>query len=146
MSGMATVIEQLLLSAVTGEKARMPRRNRTDWVITALSVLLAGSGLFFLILALDRYLEEIYPLYIAALVCAGILFVTALVAASLTHCCRARRVPPVDNTREVLAQNITSLIEGAFAEMEGPIQESPKTAMLLAAVAGFFMAGQMNAK
>jgi len=49
MSGMAFVIEQLLLAAVTGGKAIMSRRNRTDWIVTALSVLLAGSGIFFLI-------------------------------------------------------------------------------------------------
>ena len=146
MSGMASVIEQLLLAAVTSEKARMPRRNRTDWVVTALSVLFAGGGGFFLVLALARYLEGIYPLYIAALLCAGALFATALFALCLTHCCRSRRQPPVDNTREILAQNITSLIEDAFAELKEPIQESPKTALLLAAVAGFFMANQMSAR
>lgn len=146
MSGMASVIEQLVLAAVTGEKVRMPRRNRSDWVVTALSVLLAGGGIFFLVLALDRYLEEIYPLYIAALLCAGALFVVALIALSLTHCRRVRRVQPVDNTREILAQNITSLIEDAFEELKEPIQESPKTALLLAAVAGFFVANQMSAR
>jgi len=146
MSVVASMIEQLLLAAVTGEKAMMPRRNRMDWVITALSVLLAVSGLFFLVLALDRYLEQIYPLYIAALVCGGVLIAMALLATGLTHCCRARRMPPVDHTREILLKNIISLMEGAFAELEGPVQESPKTAMLLATVAGFFVATRMNGR
>ena len=146
MSGMASVIEQLLLAAVTGEKAMMPRRNRMDWVITALSVLLAVSGLFFLMLALDRYLEKIYPLYIAALVCGGVLISMALLATGLTHCCRARRITPTNHTQDILVKNITSLMEGAFAELEVPVQENPKTSMLLAAVAGFFMANRMNAR
>ena len=146
MSGMASVIEQLLLAAVTAEKASLLRRNRSGWIVTILSVLLAGGGGFFLVLALNRYLEETYAPYVAALLCAGALFAVALTAFSLSHCCRSRRSPPVDHTREVLAKNMTALIEGVFAEMEGPVQESPKTAMLLAAVAGFFIAGQVNAK
>lgn len=146
MSGVASVIEQLLLAAVSGEKAHMPRRNRTDWVVTALSVLFAGGGSFFLMLALDRYLGGIYAPYVAALLCAGALFAIVLTALGLSHCCRSRRPMPNDHTREVLAKNITSLIEGAFSEMEGPIRESPKSALLLATVAGFFMANQINAR
>jgi hypothetical protein len=146
MSGMASVIEQILLAAVTNEKARMPRRNRTDWVVTALSVLFAGGGSFLLILALDRYLAGIYAPYVAALLCAGALFAAALTALGLSHCCRSRRPMPEDSTRDIFAKNIASLIEDAFVELEQPIQESPKTAMLLSAVAGFFMASQMNAR
>lgn len=143
MSGLASVIEQALLAAVAGEQPLLSRASRTGWAVTALSVLLAGGGVFFLVLALDRYLEGLYPPYIAALASAAALLAAALVALAVKRFGRACRPPaPAPSAQEALASNLVSLIEDAMAELEGPIQSSPKTALLLAAVIGFFLANQ----
>jgi hypothetical protein len=137
MSGIASVVEELIVAAVFSEKASMPRKNKTDWALTALSVLLAGAGILFLILALDRYLEDIYTPVLAALACTGCLFTATVILTFIVHCLRTKRMVRMNSTRHPLAENLHAILEAACIELEDPIKENPKTAVLAAALAGF---------
>ncbi len=137
MPSIASVVEELIVAAVFSEKASIPHKNKTDWALTALSVLLAGAGILFLILALDRYLEDIYTPVLAALACTGCLFTAAVILTFTVHCLRTKRMAPINSARHPLAENLHVILEAVCLELEDPIKENPKTAVLTAALAGF---------
>lgn len=142
MSGLALIVEKLLLAAAVSEKGWMPRTSKTDWALAGLSVLLMAGGTGFLVLALDRYLVGIYPPYIAALFCTASLFIVALAAAAILIIRRNRvgKARLMGNSRNEISASINTMIESACGELEHPVRENPKTAMLVATIAGFFLA------
>ena len=142
MSGVASIVEKLVLAAVVGEKAWMPRTSRADWALAALSVLFAAGGTGFLVLALDRYLSGVYPPYVAALFCTAALFIAALTAAAILANRRNRvgKARLIGDSHSAIATNINTMIEYACGELEHPVRENPKTAVLVATLAGFFLA------
>jgi hypothetical protein len=137
MSGIASVIEELILATVFSEKVAVPRKNKTDWVLIALSVLFAGAGGVFLVLSLYRYLEGVYAPPLAALASASCLFLAAALPIFVRDYLRAKRVAPVSDARHPLAENLRVIIEAVCTELEEPIKENPKAAVLAAALAGF---------
>jgi hypothetical protein len=140
MSGIAVVIEELLMATVLAKKTSLPRKSKTDWALMALSVLLGCAGVFLSILALERFFEERYPLDVASLLSAVIVLAVAASIALATQHCRHRK-PPVSNTnQQELESSLHALLESICVELESPVRENPKTAVLLAAIAGFVTA------
>jgi hypothetical protein len=144
MTGVPAMIEQILVAALVGEKTLFPRKSRTDWAFTALSVLLGGAGVFLAVLGLDRFLEGLYPPDMAALGAAAIVFAAAALAAVAATHGRRRKAAASGAARDEVGRNIRALIESVCAELEGPVRDSPKTAVLLAALTGFFSAQQKH--
>jgi hypothetical protein len=131
MSTAAMAIEEILLaSLVRGRTTFLPKGGK-EWTLVVLSFLLGGAGVFLAVLGLLRFLEGRYPPDLAALVCAGAVLAAAFLAAA---CCRRRKAPVA---QDGLEKTLHLLIKTLYAELEGPVQENPKVAVLLAAVAGF---------
>lgn len=137
MSDIASVVEELVIASLFSEKAAVPRKSMADWALMAMSALLAGAGILFLILSLNRYLEEIYTPKISAFAMAGCLFLMAFIPVLGMRYLRARRVAPVRSARHPLADNLRLLIEAVCVELEEPVKDNPKAAVALAAFAGF---------
>lgn len=135
-----TAVEEFLMNSLLSEKASLLRKNRADWALTALSVLLSGVGVFLLVLSLDRFLESLYPPATAALFSGMIVLAAAFLAAYAASYCQRRKVLSQAHTQEEISQKIRLLIESLCSELDAPIQENPKMAILLAALAGFFTA------
>jgi len=140
MSGIAVVIEELLMATVLAKKTSLPSKSKMDWAFMALSILLGCTGLFLSILALERFFEARYPLDIAALSSAAIVLTIAALIAAVTYHCRHRKPPASSADRHELESNLHVLLESICAELESPVRENPKTAVLLAAIAGFITA------
>jgi len=141
MSGIAVVIEELLMATVLAKKTSLPSKSKMDWAFMALSILLGCAGVFLSVLALDRFFEARYPLDIAALSSAAIVLTVAALIAATTYHCRHRKPPASSSAdRHELESNLHVLLESICAELESPVRENPKTAVLLAAVAGFITA------
>jgi hypothetical protein len=140
MSGITVVIEELLMATVLAKKTSLPSKSKMDWAFMALSILLGCAGVFLSVLALDRFFEARYPLDIAALSSAAIVFTVAALIAATTYHCRHRKPPASSTDRHELESNLHVLLESICAELESPVRENPKTAVLLAAIAGFITA------
>lgn len=140
MSGIATVVEELLLATVISEKILMPRKSKADWALIGLSALLGSMGVFLAALGLDRFLEERYPPDLAAMITAGLLFAAAFVSAAVAYFLRRQRALKLAEERNEFGKNILSLLDEVCSELNEPVRESPKTAVMLAALAGFFVA------
>lgn len=138
MQGIAAIIEELVMAAVLSQKKSLPRKSKADWALMALSVLLGCAGIFMSMLALERFFEKQYPLDLAALLTAAVILTVAALMALAAYCCRHRK-PPVPRPHE-LESSLHTLLESVCVELETPIRENPKAAVLIAAIAGFITA------
>lgn len=139
MLSIAATIEDLLVAAMIGEKT-LPRKSTTEWAFRGLSVLLGGAGVFLSVLALTRFFDMRYAADMAALISAVAVFLAAFLAASISRRYRREKTSGLNAARDELGKNIHSLIQGICSELDEPIRENPKTAMLLASLAGFLTA------
>jgi len=139
MSGIATVIEELVMATVLSPKAPLSRKNKMDWAFMALSVLLGCTGLFLLILSLERFFEERYPLDLAALFSGGVVLAVAALMGLLVYNHQQKKILAASTSHE-LESNLHSLLKSIYTELEIPIQENPKMAVLVATIAGFISA------
>ncbi len=134
------MIEDLLLNVIIGEKILPPPRSRWDWGLTALSVLLGGVAVVLCIIGLVRFFEGRYSPDAAALLSAAILFAASLSALGAAHLFKKSKARNIDAAQRDAGKNIQALIDGISAELDEPVRENPKTAVALAALAGFLMA------
>ena len=139
MSGIATVIEELVMATVLSPKAPLSRKNKMDWAFMALSVLLGCTGLFFLILSLERFFEERYPLDLAALFSGGVVLAVAALIGLVAYNHQHKKQLTASNAHE-LEGSLHALLKNIYTELEIPIQENPKMAVLVATIAGFITA------
>lgn len=138
MSGIAAVIEQVVLATVINGKILSPAKSRVDWALVALSCLLAGAGVFFLVLSLHRYLESVYPPAQAALATGLSAMAFAVLAGIVAWYLHQQKQATRGIARVELGKNIKDLIESLTGELDDPVRENPKTAVAIAALTGFF--------
>lgn len=108
----------------------------------ALSVLLGCTGIFLSILGLERFLEGRYAPDISALLSAAVVFAVAFIAAMTGHYLGRRKASALAAGRNEIGKNIRAVIGDICDELDEPVRENPKTAVLLAAFAGFLTAQQ----
>jgi hypothetical protein len=140
MLGIGAVLEELVMSALLNEKILMPRGSRMGRVFLGLSILLTVAGVFFLLSALNKYFEGIYPTDIAALISGVLMLAAAFLCAAGAWRLHRKKAELLTSARDELVQNIRILFKDISGEMENPIRENPKMAVLLAVLAGFFTA------
>lgn len=137
MPGLADVLEELVVAALMKERESAPRRSGAAWLLMGASVLLSAIGALLLLYALDRFFESLYSPDLAAAITAACVFAIAgSMALSARLFCR-RPVSRHGDARGAVGQDIHRLIADVLAELEDPIRDNPKTAVLLAALAGF---------
>ncbi len=118
----------------------LSRKTKMEWSLIALSILAAGGAVALLIISLDRYLLNIYAPYLAALICAGSLLVLCFIFLITLHHQKQCKMQYLSHLRDDLGKSIHSIVEDVFSDLENPIKDNPKTAVLLATVAGFLSA------
>ncbi len=71
-----------------------------------------------------------------------LMFAAAAFSAAVSVRMRARQRVSTSAIRAELGKNIRGLIEDVCRELDEPVRESPKTAMVLAGLAGFLAASR----
>lgn len=141
MPAITALLQALIANFFISRQPAAVRRSKMEWAFLGLFSLCASIGIFFLVLAMYQYIELFYAPYIAALISAGILFVPALIAI-LIKAILARKEEQVQpqSIHDQLSEQIHNLIKELGAELEDPIKDNPKMAILLAALAGLIVA------
>lgn len=127
------------MAAVIGEK-KLPRKSTMEWIFKSLSIMLGGAGVFLSVLALTLFFESRYAADTAALASAAVVFFVAYLATLVSYHYRQQRVSGLNAARAEVGKSIHSLIQGICDELDEPVRENPKTAMLLASLAGYLTA------
>ena len=138
MSGITSAIEAL--AASTFNKVFTLRINKTKWILLAFGALCVSAGLFFLALALYKYLGSLYEPYIAALISSALVFAAAIAVILLNAFLQHKNAVHQRSAQDEFSEHIHVLIKEICNELEGPIIENPKTSVLIAALAGLVAA------
>jgi hypothetical protein len=137
MAGIPSTAESILAVAMIGKGLLSRRKSRMDEVLTVLSILLCGAGIFLCILGLVRFLETLYRPDMAAILTAAAVFAVALLVVLAKKIKNAYGRHSLRNTGSDIEKSFRGMIEPVLQEINEPIRDNPKMAMLIAAIAGF---------
>lgn len=143
MAAFAPVLKQLMLDGIMNSPAmpRMPHITLAGvlflWFAGVMIVMSVGFTLF----AEYIYLTAIYNPATAAIgvACTGLVIAMLSAATGMLAMDKKTDKRPVQNTgpQPDIAKTLTGLIDSLAEEMEDPIRENPKTAIMIASLAGF---------
>lgn len=139
MTGTSNTAENILTIALVGKKLLSQRRSRMDKIFTAIAILLFGVGIFLSILGLARFLETLYRPDIAAIFTALIVFITAFFIILLKHLRNTCEKENLERAGNDIEKNLRKLVEAFYEELNEPIRDNPKMALLISALAGFLL-------
>jgi hypothetical protein len=140
MKSLGALAEELIVSSLISEKMLRPHHWGARLSLVALMLPLAAGGLVFLAVALDRRLELHTSPDVAALAAALLLFLCAAAAWATARVLGRARATHLTAARRELGANVRMLIDDVCAELEDPVRDNPKTAVLIASLAGFLTA------
>lgn len=140
MPDISSVIEALVTAMLVERRALTSRTAKMELALLILAALCAGTGVFFLVLALYQYLGALFAPPAAAFVAAAAVFAAAVLAVLLKEFIRFKRVSGHKPVHDELSENIHALITNLYHELEEPIRENPKMSVAVAALAGLFAA------
>jgi len=137
MAGIPSAAESILAVALIGKGLLSRRKSRVDEGLTVISILLCGAGIVLCILALERFLETLYRPDIAAILTAAAVFSTALLAVLAKQVRNTYGRHAIKNAGSDIEKSLRGMVEPVLQEINEPIRDNPKMAILIAAIAGF---------
>lgn len=145
MKALLYLIEQVAVRGLVNRKAPSTGNNKLGLGLMALSGLLFCVALVFAILSFYGYVLIHYTQPIAALIVSGSVVAASLICSLIGYSClKKKQQKPSslqDNDITQIISEITDMIGEEWAET---IQENPKTAVLLAGVAGLVAGERLN--
>lgn len=139
MNALLPLIEQAIVNGVLDKKAPFMRKNKFGVGFAALSALLFIMALIFAVISLHGWLLTYYLPPVAALIVAGVVLGFSLITGAIGYMFLKSRAKPGspheagDDVTKLLG-DVTALVEEELSES---VRENPKTAVLLASLAGF---------
>lgn len=144
MVAFTPILKQLLVEGIMNSNRSLPGFNPAGLGIIAFSAVLAVLGFGFLLYAGFIQLQDYYSSDIAALIVAGTSLILAPVVAWVGKKI-FKKQSFVSHGHSLhqgdLAKTVTQLIDSLGEELEEPIKENPKTALMVASLAGFLAGG-----
>lgn len=144
MSFPGMVAEQLILSVLLNGTGMSEKKNKFGLGLAALSLFLALIGLGFLTAAGYAFLLELHDAKTATLYMAVMLMGCAVASSLLAYTLFHYKQKRLRSLQRTLTDNIHSAINAVSDELEGPIRDNPKTAAIIAGLAGFAAAQRMH--
>lgn len=143
IAAFSPVLKQFMLDGIMNNSAmpRLPRINPLGIFFLWFAAMLTLMGVGFVLFAEYAYLIATYSAEVAALgVACSAMAISLLSAATgmiLMGKRSARRMPASTGMPPDIAKTLTGLIDSLAEELEDPIRENPKTAIMIASLAGF---------
>lgn len=139
LASLAPAMKQIALDGITSRPV-ISRIHPGGIFCLWLGCVLTAIGAGFLLFAELIWLQKAYEPEVAAMLVA----LTAVVVASLsaaTGVAIFRRPPTHQNALQNadLAKSVSALIDSLTEELEEPIRDNPKTALMVASLAGFLV-------
>jgi len=136
ISYLAPLVQNFVVSKMADN--RPGGASETGLTLTAMSFVLTSAGLVFVLFAEYLWLKTYFLSDTAALIVAGTSYVLALVAAVIGKAMgRRRKNEKALSLTEDASKAVSQIINSLSEELESPVRENPKTAMVLASLAGF---------
>jgi hypothetical protein len=141
MSSQVRAVEHVLLSLLSQNPAP-PKRNPAAIAITLSGVLIL-AGLGFMLAAGYDWLLANYDIQTARLFMGGLCLILAAIAAAVAGAIIKLKIRKAETYYVVLRENLEAMLSMIGDELEDPIRENPKTAVLVAGLAGYVAAEKL---
>jgi hypothetical protein len=143
MKALLPLLEQVIINSVLNKKAPFMRKSKLGIALMVMSGLFLCAALVFAIISGYGWLLTQYPQPIAALIVAGIILAVSVIAGASGYLVLKKKPKPVEQDKDIL-ELVFDLAEEYSDEIIEPVQENPKTALILASVAGFIAGETMQ--
>ncbi|MBI1301923.1 MAG: hypothetical protein GC137_09745 [Alphaproteobacteria bacterium] len=137
MSVLLATAENILVDRLVSDKPPFTRRSKTGFGLFALAGLLLGIALCFLIYASHLWLAENYPPETAAMFAGFLALGLAALCCLFAYGVIQYKRSQVKKLKKEIANTMNSVLEIANEEFGQPIKDNPKTAVIIASLAGF---------
>jgi hypothetical protein len=144
MSLPGAIAEQLIFSVLLNGTGMSEKKNQFGLGLAALSLFLGLAGLGFLIAAGYGYMQDEFGVRAATLFMAAIILGCALLSSLTAYGLFRYRQRRRRFYQRTIMQNVQAFVEEVCNELEEPIRENPKTAALIAGLAGFAAAQRLH--
>ena len=144
MQPVIDIAQTVLMDRLLGNKSPLTHKSKLGLGLTALAGLLVVAVVGFLLASLYMWLTVYFVPHLAALYCAGIL---TFVSCALIVCAlgvkkyqRHKYEKKLRQTEQEVEHIVSTASETLLQELDELVSESPKTAMVISAIAGFVTA------
>lgn len=137
MSHLLAVAERLLIDSAISGNPPFTGRNKAGSGFFVLSGLFLATGLGFMIYATSLWLTAHYAPHAAAAMTGGLALLLALLSASLAYVFLEYKRSRLKKIKAEATATLQTAFELLNKELGEPIRENPKTAILIASLAGF---------
>lgn len=137
MRDLATSLEQILIDRVLSNKASFTGRSKAGFGLLAFSGLLLCLGLGFLLGAAYLWFDKNYTPEVAAAMTGILSMLLALLGAAGAYFFAYFRRRRIQTLKSEIAETVQTALEYADEELGEPVRENPKTAVMIASLAGF---------
>ncbi len=137
MRGTFKVAEQLLISRLLSDGFSPSGKTKAGMSFLTLSGLLLLVALGFFVYAAHIWFIKNYAPEIAFSMTGGVILFFSLICALAAYIVREYKKLKVEKIKSTLIHKMEDIFEVANDEIGEPIQENPKTSVLIASLAGF---------
>ena len=139
------IVKQLLINGlITHSAAKGVKRGSTWAGVIVLAGGIAFVGLFFLSYASYGFLLDYFTVAGAAGIVGGALMLLSALTAGIGYMAYKGKFEKAASKNDGLLDTIESTLQSALSGFDEPIKDNPKTALLMAALAGFAAGDRLN--
>jgi hypothetical protein len=144
MSGFASVMEHALIDNVLKGNSASDGRDKFGWGFATLSIFLFCLGSGFLIYAAYLWLQSNYSPEMASLLTGTVSLLLAAIFVTAASIAQSYRRFRLKKMRQEIGATLHAALEMLEDELSDPVRNNPKTAVLMASVAGFLTGEALN--
>ena len=137
MHALMPILEQVVVNRLISNKAPFTNKNKIGLAFAIISGLLFFTAAAFIIIAGYAWLLSVYTMPEAALITAIVILILAFLTVLASYLAFKKRPSLRAEKNDDMTQITSLLYEAINEEWAAPIQEKPKTALLLASIGGF---------
>jgi hypothetical protein len=143
MSFKSLIVDQIILPALNGGQGpfvSQPAFKIPKDGLMVLAGLLVVAGTAFLTTGVFLWLESLYQTYAAASIIGAVLLVCGSGVYFGYQAFQYYKLRKIAAYTKKVGDNALALLEDLSEEIENPVEDNPKTAMLIAGIAGYIAA------
>lgn len=137
MSTLITTLENVLIDRVLSKDAPFTGKSKAGLGLFTLALAFLLIALAFFIYAAYLWMSKNYPPEVAATLMGGLILSLAAISGIVAYAILSYKRLRMKKLKNEIIETMQSAIELADEEISEPIKENPKTAVLIASLAGF---------
>lgn len=137
MSNLLATAENLLIDRILSDDSPFSGKSKARLGLSTLAGLLLAVALGFFIYASYIWMTSNYPPETAAIMAGGLTLLTSCICSLSAYAIAHYKRTRIKQMKQDMTKTMQNALEMADDELSQPIKDNPKTAILIASLAGF---------